>query len=54
LPAIIDTPSNREAMPDADHNTWTTVDSLIPKASFINFTFAGRRDFRHVSGPHGR
>jgi len=25
LPTVIDTPANREDMPNADHNSWTKV-----------------------------
>jgi NAD(P)-dependent dehydrogenase (short-subunit alcohol dehydrogenase family) len=28
LPSIIDTPANREAMPDADHSTWVPRESI--------------------------
>ena len=28
VPGIIDTPTNRNNMPDADHSSWVTLDSL--------------------------
>ena len=33
LPAIIDTPANRAAMPDADHRAWVSTDQLAAIAS---------------------
>ena len=28
LPQVVDTPMNREAMPDADHDTWAPPDKI--------------------------
>lgn len=35
LPAIIDTPANRAAMPDADFSTWTHPDAIAEAAAFL-------------------
>lgn len=35
LPAIIDTPANRAAMPDADFTMWTHPDAIAEVASFL-------------------
>lgn len=35
LPATIDTPANRRAMPDADHSKWVTPDSLGDVIQFL-------------------
>ena len=35
LPSIIDTPANREAMPDADHNKWVPPKSLASVMCFL-------------------
>ncbi len=42
LPAIIDTPPNREAMPDADFSKWVTPESLAEVILFL--TSAGAKD----------
>ena len=35
LPSIIDTPQNRAAMPDANHNSWVAPDALASTISFL-------------------
>lgn len=35
LPSIIDTPQNREAMPDADFESWVTPDELAQMIGFL-------------------
>jgi NAD(P)-dependent dehydrogenase (short-subunit alcohol dehydrogenase family) len=35
LPAMIDTPANREAMPDADHKTWPKTAEIAGTISFL-------------------
>jgi NAD(P)-dependent dehydrogenase (short-subunit alcohol dehydrogenase family) len=35
LPSIIDTPANRAAMPDADHNRWVAPDALADVIGFL-------------------
>ena len=35
LPSIIDTPQNREAMPDADFGSWVTPDELAQTIGFL-------------------
>lgn len=35
LPAIIDTPANRAAMPDADFSKWTHPDAIAEAAAFL-------------------
>lgn len=35
LPSIIDTPQNRASMPDADHTTWVSPDSLADTIAFL-------------------
>lgn len=34
-PSIIDTPANREAMPDADHDTWPTPEEIAETIAFL-------------------
>lgn len=34
-PSVIDTPANRETMPDADHETWPGVDEIAETAVFL-------------------
>ena len=45
LPSIIDTPGNRQGMPDEDHSTWVSVDDL---ANII--CFLGSESARAVHG----
>ena len=35
LPGTIDTPANREAMPDADHSTWTSPEAIAQVVRFL-------------------
>lgn len=35
VPSIIDTPANREAMPDADHSTWPTPEQIARTIVFL-------------------
>jgi NAD(P)-dependent dehydrogenase (short-subunit alcohol dehydrogenase family) len=35
VPSIIDTPANREAMPDADHASWPQVTDIAPAYLFL-------------------
>lgn len=35
VPSIMDTPSNREAMPDADHDAWPTVSEVAESACWL-------------------
>jgi NAD(P)-dependent dehydrogenase (short-subunit alcohol dehydrogenase family) len=35
LPSIIDTPANRQGMPDEDHSTWVSVDDLANVICFL-------------------
>ena len=41
VPGIIDTPQNREAMPDADHRTWVTTEEIADNIFHLS-TPAGR------------
>jgi len=34
-PSIIDTPANRDAMPDADHDTWPTPEEIAATIAFL-------------------
>lgn len=34
-PSIIDTPANRDAMPDADHETWPTPEEITETIAFL-------------------
>ena len=34
-PSIIDTPANRDAMPDADHETWPTPEEIAETIAFL-------------------
>ena len=45
LPTVIDTPANREAMPDADPSQWVAPDDLANVICFL-----GSRDARAVHG----
>jgi NAD(P)-dependent dehydrogenase (short-subunit alcohol dehydrogenase family) len=36
LPSIIDTPANREAMPDADHSTWVRPQEIAALCRFLS------------------
>lgn len=45
LPGTINTPENREAMPDADHNRWVTPESLAAVIQFL-----ASEDSRDVHG----
>ncbi len=35
VPSIMDTPANRKAMPDADYNTWPTVEQVAETACWL-------------------
>ncbi len=35
VPAVMDTPANRAAMPDADHDSWATVDDVARTICFL-------------------
>ena len=35
LPSIMDTPANRQAMPDADHDAWTKVEQVAEAVIFL-------------------
>ena len=35
VPSIIDTPANREAMPDADHGAWASVEQLADTIVYL-------------------
>lgn len=35
VPGIIDTPQNREAMPEADHDTWVAPEAVADVAAFL-------------------
>jgi NAD(P)-dependent dehydrogenase (short-subunit alcohol dehydrogenase family) len=35
LPSVIDTPANREAMPDADHSTWVPPVQIAREIRFL-------------------
>jgi NAD(P)-dependent dehydrogenase (short-subunit alcohol dehydrogenase family) len=35
VPSIFDTPANREAMPDADHDRWATVEQVAETIAFL-------------------
>jgi NAD(P)-dependent dehydrogenase (short-subunit alcohol dehydrogenase family) len=35
VPSIIDTPANREAMPDADHDSWASVEQLAETIVYL-------------------
>jgi hypothetical protein len=35
VPSIIDTPANRAAMPDADHDTWPKIPDLAHAYVFL-------------------
>jgi len=41
VPSIIDTPPNREAMPDADFGKWTTAEAIADSIHFL-FTESGQ------------
>lgn len=49
LPTILDTPSNREAMPDADFNQWVRPESLAEVIAFL--LSDGARDIHGVGLP---
>jgi NAD(P)-dependent dehydrogenase (short-subunit alcohol dehydrogenase family) len=36
LPSVIDTPANRTAMPDADHDTWVGADEIAAVIHFLS------------------
>jgi NAD(P)-dependent dehydrogenase (short-subunit alcohol dehydrogenase family) len=36
LPSVIDTPANRSAMPDADHDTWVRPDEIAEVIHFLS------------------
>ena len=53
IPGTIDTPQNREAMPDADYSTWVTPESLADVIQF--FSSAAARDVHGAAVPvYGR
>jgi NAD(P)-dependent dehydrogenase (short-subunit alcohol dehydrogenase family) len=53
IPGTIDTPQNREAMPDADYSTWVTPESLAEVILFLSSESA--RDVHGASLPvYGR
>lgn len=35
LPSVMDTPGNRQAMPDADHSVWPSVDDIASTIAFL-------------------
>lgn len=35
VPSILDTPANRKAMPDADHDSWAKVDEVAETIAFL-------------------
>jgi NAD(P)-dependent dehydrogenase (short-subunit alcohol dehydrogenase family) len=35
LPSVIDTPANREAMPDADHSKWVPPEQIAKVIRFL-------------------
>ena len=41
LPGVIDTPANRQAMPEADHRRWVTVEALADVILFLASDYAG-------------
>ena len=41
LPGVIDTPANRQAMPEADHSRWVTVEALADVILFLASDYAG-------------
>ncbi len=41
LPGVIDTPPNRQAMPEADHGRWVTVEALADVILFLASDYAG-------------
>ena len=53
IPGTIDTPQNREAMPNADHNTWVKPESLADVILFLSS--AASRDIHGAALPvYGR
>jgi len=53
IPGTIDTPQNRETMPDADYSTWVTPESLADVIQFLSSEAA--RDVHGVALPvYGR
>jgi NAD(P)-dependent dehydrogenase (short-subunit alcohol dehydrogenase family) len=53
IPGTIDTPQNREAMPNADYSTWVTPESLADVILFLSSTAA--RDVHGAAVPvYGR
>jgi len=52
VPSIIDTPSNRKSMPDADFSKWVTPGQLAENIYFLSTT-AGRKQRKAVFKIYG-